>query len=380
MGMYTIWRGTLRDMYGIPYFPKYKIFMYPPYRENYSYISKPKRKRSSRHPTRKSHSYSSRRRRYRSSYLSRIYHPISLSKKRHSYQSNKAAETKISDLTHYKKEAYKLFVNKKYDEAKAILENNNVWLIDFICGYFSKLNSGSFSSVGMNPYQYMVNNILKIREYSPALELGKEVHAAAENFIEGKDHRVEEQFVPYVENVEKLVGEIKSEYSEVEQVEKFFEIPFSTIADIPSDLKFRGKIDAVFKNAGSPKKYLIVDWKTDKDMERSSIHRRQLEVYKRVFCRINGISPDSVKVTIAYVGLRAKINIDQKIDTKIDEKQPQASAFRTFTKHVEKVINWKNNPRLFLKDLSEYKVNASNNERLWRSIVEQYLYESQLSV
>jgi len=250
-----------------------------------------------------------------------------------------------------------------------LLEYNKSWLIDFIHSHFSNLKSLSFTSANSKPFEYLVNNIMNIREYSPALKLGSEVHLAAEKYLNGKEHTMEEDYLPFQENIKQLVEEIRLSFPDLYQVEKFFEIPFSGISDIEGDIMFRGKIDAVFSNGN---KHLILDWKTDRNKEQDSKHRQQLESYKNAFCEINDIEKEAVDVGIAFIGLRPSVNTGF-VDCELNLKKPGKNVFNTFLKRVNKIIEWKNDPDLFLKELSEEKVKT--NERLWRSVVDQYFLE-----
>ena len=148
-----------------------------------------------------------------------------------------------------------------------------------------------------------------------------------------------------------------------------FEIPFSDISDIDSEIYFRGKIDAVFRNGNN---FMIIDWKTDRKTENASEHRQQLVSYKKAFCKLNDIENDAVDVGIAFIGLRPTVNTGN-IDYELDLKKPRKNVFNTFLKKVNKILEWKNEPDLFLKELSEMK--TKTNERLWKSVVDQYLLE-----
>ena len=271
----------------------------------------------------------------------------------------------------YMKDAYSLFVNKEYEKAKELLEYNKDWLIEFIHNHFNKLNSLSFTSANNKPFDYLVNNIMNIREYSPALRLGSEVHLAAEKHLKGEEYELEEEYMPFRDNIVHITDQVKANYPELFQVEKFFDIPFSDISDISENIKFRGKIDAVFNSGG---KYLILDWKTDRDKGQDSKHRQQLEAYRNAFCELNNIEKDAVDVGIAFIGLRTSVNTGF-VDCELDLKKPGKNVFNTFLKRVEKIIEWKNDPDLFLKELSEEKVKI--NTRLWQSVVDQYRTEAQ---
>ena len=117
---------------------------------------------------------------------------------------------------------------------------------------------------------------------------------------------------------------------------------------------------------------MILDWKTDRNMEQNSKHRQQLASYKNAFCELNNIEKESVDVGIAFIGLRPSVNTGF-VDCELDTKKPGKNVFNTFLKRVKKIIEWKNDPDLFLMELSEEKVKI--NRRLWQSVVDQYRIE-----
>src|SRR3990172_1320014 len=114
------------------------------------------------------------------------------------------------DFGESKRKAYTLFVNKDFERAKELLETKKSWLFDFVKRYFDSLDSISFSSLPENAYDYLVDYILGIREYSPALTRGSNLHKAAENILKGEDYEASDELIPLVENVKELVGVINS--------------------------------------------------------------------------------------------------------------------------------------------------------------------------
>ncbi len=253
--------------------------------------------------------------------------------------------------------------------AKEILETKDLWLVDFIQNHFENLDRLSFSSAKDKPFDYLQDNILKIRDYSPAMKLGSEVHLAAEKIVKEEKYEFPDEVIPFARNISSICSEIKESYPEVFSLEENFNINLGNISEDNFNINFSGKIDAVFKNNED---YLIVDWKTDKDTSKSSMHRQQLECYKRSFCIKNNIPEDNVKVGIAFIGLRSPINTNNYRQL-LDDSQPRSSAFKTFLKRVNKIMEWKNNPRLFLEEL--LNENQNINSHLWRSVVEQYIFE-----
>ena len=276
------------------------------------------------------------------------------------------------DFGESKRKAYTLFVNKDFERAKELLETKKSWLFDFVKRYFDSLDSISFSSLPENAYDYLVDYILGIREYSPALTRGSNLHKAAENILKGEDYEASDELIPLVENVKELVGVIKKDYPEIFQTEEFFSVPINQIAGSDHQVRFNGKIDAVFKNHDN---YLIVDWKTDRNNTNASKHRQQLESYKRSFSAINGLGPENVKVAIGYVGLRSTINTGE-INAELDMRQPGSTAFDTFMTRVQKILDWKENPKLFFEQLLAQKRDYYK-DALWRSVVEQYRKETE---
>ncbi len=273
-----------------------------------------------------------------------------------------------SSLNEKSKRAFDLFVNGEYDKARELMENDKSWIISYIKNHFENLPHISFSGLNNDPYEYLMYNILNIKKFSSSLSIGGDVHKIASLLCENKKCEVEEEYKPYKENIEKLLKEIKKQYPELDEVEQEVKIPLSKIVETKDEILFKGFIDAVFKNKDN---YLIVDWKTDKEMRSASDHRQQLEAYRRAFSIKKNIPLNKIKVAIGFIGLRRTINTGT-IESTFDEKQPVKSSFETFTKKVNKILEWKKNPDSFFKDLME----KESDEDLWRAVVEQYKKEN----
>jgi len=269
----------------------------------------------------------------------------------------------------YQKRAFNLFVNKQYDEAKKLLEEKKIWIQVFVKNHFENLESLSYSSITTDPYEYFKRNILRLGVSSDALNIGSEVHVLAETIIEGGDYTVKEELQPYESNIEQLIKKIHQDYPIDVLVEENIKVPISDLTDTEETIFFRGKIDAVFKN--DKDEYLIVDWKTSKNTNYGSDHRRQLSAYKKAFAIKNEIPIDNIKVAIGYISLKKTID-DGILRTELDIRQPTTNAFNTFSKHVETVLTWKKNTNIFFKDLKKVK----NEDALLRSILEQYEMET----
>jgi len=271
------------------------------------------------------------------------------------------------DLTEKSKRAYGLFVNKEYEKAKELLETDKSWIVSYIKNHFENLPHLSFSGLNDNPYEYLTKNILQIKDFSSATNLGSEVHKIAKTICDGNKCEVEAEHKHYKENIEQMLVEIKKQYPELAESEEELKIPLAKLIQTDDAMNFKGFIDAVFKNKDN---YLIVDWKTDKKLDKASEHRQQLETYRRGFSIKENIPIDKIKVAICFIGLRRTINLG-KIECMFDDKQPAKSAFDTFTKKANKILEWKNDPESFFKDLMQKEI----NDDLWRAVIEQYKKE-----
>ena len=273
-------------------------------------------------------------------------------------------ESVVSDLAERSKKAFSLFVAKDYEKAKEYLEIDKSWLISFVKGHFEELDHISFSSLNIKPLEYLKRNILRLSSIGPALDLGSKVHKYAECLLKEEKIGVEKEYKVYFENLKELIKDIKENYPEIELVEEEFDYTVRDLFEIDSDFKFSGKLDAVFKNGDE---YLIVDWKTSRNDSNGGEYRQQLMAYKKAFALIKGIKEDKIKVAIGYAGLRANIKLG-KTEKKLDTAQPRATAIKTLSKKVEKIIEWKENPEKYLKDFTREN---NRDDRLALAICEQ---------
>ena len=272
------------------------------------------------------------------------------------------------DYSERAKKAYGLFLAGETEGAKELLADKDKWLLDFVKGHFEQLDHLSFSGLRTDPYEYFKDRILGITEFSPALGIGSKAHKLAEQIVKGEEYTVDSDVKSFEQNIKDMVVEIKALYPEVVGAEIDIDMPLSRLMKTDLTVKFRGKIDAIFKKGDE---YLLVDWKTDKNADRASEHRRQLEIYKRAYSVMAGALPEKIKVAVGFVGLRGRINLG-RIDSNLDDAQPKGKVFETFEKHANVVLNWKKEPERLFKELVE----TENDEVLWRSIVEQYRKET----
>ncbi|MDO8627183.1 MAG: ATP-dependent DNA helicase, partial [Candidatus Diapherotrites archaeon] len=270
------------------------------------------------------------------------------------------------------KKAYSLFVNKQYNQAKELLEKDNKWLREFVENHFKTMEKMSFSRVTSDAYEYLLQNILGFKESTYSTNLGSLVHKQIKEILQETKLEIGNETKPFVDNALELIKEIKKNYPELYSVEEEIKVPLSEITGTENKIMFKGVIDAVFKNNNE---YLIVDWKTSKDTGSGAEHRQQLEVYKRIFSKQKNIPEQKIKVNVAYIGLRNKIN-DGKIYKELNQLQPRSTAFDTIAKKINKILSWKSNPQLFFEELAETK----RPDNLLKSVIEQLELEKQLKV
>ncbi|OIO23038.1 hypothetical protein AUJ65_04520 [Candidatus Micrarchaeota archaeon CG1_02_51_15] len=273
-----------------------------------------------------------------------------------------------SSFEEKQKRAYALFINKNYDDAQKLLEEDASWLKEFVENYFKGLDRVSFSALTPSAYEYFTRNILGLSETTYATSLGSSVHNLLANYLNQRLVEPSEEEKLIFDNGVALIEGIKKDYPEFVEAECELKVPIKTIVSTQSELNFKAFVDAVFKNQDE---YLIVDWKTSKDNKNASVYRRQLELYKRAYAQARGIPLEKIRVAIGFVGLRKIIN-DGNCQAEVDGAQPRSSAFKTIQKHLERFLGWQENPETFFQEL--LKTNA--DDPLFRSIVEQYKKEA----
>jgi len=295
------------------------------------------------------------------------------------FEEEQEPQESVIDFSDLNKKAFSLFVNKDYENAKKQLEDQNAWITDYITKYFEGLDHLSFSGIETDPGKYLEQKILKLKQTSKALIKGTNIHTLIEQILNNQSvdiSTLDKETQKILENSKVLISEIKISYPEVFATElEFRNVSLKDITTISSSLPITGKIDAVFRNPVT-QEYLIVDWKTDKDVNAyGSDHRQQLELYKSILSYTQNIPKEKIKVSIGYVSLSKRIN-DGTIDTKLDSTIPAKTAIGTLTKHIQVIVDWKSNPETFIKALES--INHINQTPITRAIIEQYRKEKKI--
>ena len=273
------------------------------------------------------------------------------------------------DFTESRKKAYSLFLNGDFDQAKELLANHKSWIAEYVQNHFQSLKHISPTTLQDSAYDYLVRRLIKIDRATPAMQKGTDAHSIAESLVKGEDIQVEAEMEPFKQNILTILTDIKKQFPIFVGAEEQVEVPLKSIVETDDDIKFFGKIDAIFRNDDA---YLIVDWKTDADDKKGSKYRQQIDAYRRAYAAKNNISLNTIRTAIAFIGLRSRIKTG-RIECRYDEKQPIKSAIETFTKKVNLLLSWKKDVNKFFEDLLE----TEQDDVIWRSVIEEYKKEAQ---
>ncbi len=268
-------------------------------------------------------------------------------------------------------ESYALFLNGNYGRSKDVLKNTDPWLYNAIKNYFSTNHNISYSLLerAERPYEFLKERILKIESPSNrSLTLGTRAHEMAQmrfnKSLNEKELNTEEE--RYLKNIIQIDNEI-SEKLGFRQIHSEYEIilPINKlIGNVEDASAFKAILDAIYeRNYEDGKKYLILDWKTDRTEERESQHRRQLAIYRKVLAIHLNVLEANISVAIGFIGLKGNINTNN-INCKLSIEQPKAMQIKTFERHLEKFISYKKDPMCFVSELLAEKSTDMLHARL----------------
>ncbi|AAT43830.1 ATP-dependent DNA helicase [Picrophilus oshimae] len=240
------------------------------------------------------------------------------------------------------------------------------WLRSLIYDYFNKKNILSYSLVKYTerPFEFLKYFILNLNFSGPAAEYGLNAHTIAElmyrDEIEYNDLNINDKTI--YKNVQAIKNELEKLNLRQVDAEKSIIININDMFDdLNYDLKFYGKIDAIF-SSGS--RYLIIDYKTDKNRNNANEHMVQLAAYKMLFGRAYNISEDLIDTAIAYIALRGNINTG-KVDRAIMYKNPGDKNIIKLKSYINNFIDYKNDPEKFIERLYSEK----SKEPLFKAVL-----------
>lgn len=274
-------------------------------------------------------------------------------------------EVDTSTISHRLSEAYSLFVSGEYSKSEELLKSKETWLREYIFSYFKNIEHFSYSSVTKVPYDFLLKNIIKMLYSSTAMAFGTNVHNALEKIVLDKaklEDYTDEHELKAIKNGLKRLEEIKKENPgfKPKTTEMKVKLSMKLLTEYSQEdsLTFEGKIDAVFEHDDG---IFLIDYKTDKNTNYASHHKRQLAVYKKIYSQLENIPEEKIQTCLIFVDLKGGINTG-KSDSAID--YGKRDVFGTFEEHLQKVLEWKKNPDEFIKELIEQPTQDSLHEAI----------------
>ena len=280
-------------------------------------------------------------------------------------------EVDTSTISNRLSEAYSLFVSGEYSKSEELLKSKETWIREYIISYFENIEHFSYSSVTKVPYDFLLKNIIKKPYSSTAMDFGTNVHNALEKIVLDKaklEDYTDEDELKAIKNGLKRLEEIKKENPgfKPKKTEMNVKVSMKLLTEYSQEdsLTFKGKIDAVFEHDDG---IFLIDYKTDKNANNASHHKRQLAVYKKIYSQLEGIPEEKIQTCLIFVALRGGVNTG-KSDSAID--YGKRDVFGTFEKHLQKVLEWKKNPDEFIKELIEQPTQDSLHEAIKEKLAE----------
>ena len=268
------------------------------------------------------------------------------------------AENEVEPVYGKLYEAFSLFVNGRYDDARKLLEAKDYWLNDMVEAYFQNLWSASYSLVNSvkDPINFLKREILGLKYTTFEAEAGIKAHRIAEGLFKRTvdENQLNDQEKGYLRNIRAINEELlhKLGFSQV-SAEDRISMPINDVFELGlrvEGMSFVCKMDAVYEHPGG--KYLILDFKTDKVLNNASTHRKQLSVYKRAFCVKNNVSAENVKTGLGFIALRGNVNTGV-LGYRLDIEDPKPVQLYNFQRDLELLIEYKLEPNLFINALKE---------------------------
>ncbi len=270
------------------------------------------------------------------------------------------AEQEKEPLSWKYDEAYAMFVAGRAEDARKKLTEKDDWLREKIANFFQTKDRLSFSLIdaSTDPYDFLKSYILGIKPpRGEGLMIGTEVHGLAEKRFNGTLDKssIRKEYLPFFANIERIDEEIRKKYdcvqiaAECELIKDLNDV-FSCNAE---GLAFKAQLDAVYEiKHGKGKKYLILDWKTDKNTGKASAHKQQLAVYRRIYALDKGIREDEICTALGFVGLRGNINTGTT-GYEVDDQEPKAKQLETFERHLNDYLRYRKDTGEFVRAVLE---------------------------
>ncbi|MCL5239271.1 MAG: ATP-dependent helicase [Candidatus Marsarchaeota archaeon] len=250
--------------------------------------------------------------------------------------------------------------------------------------HFAQSGSVSFTQVetSSNPFRYVFNYIYKSREQTTPMKVGAQVHEIAERFFrktlsEGSLNETEKRFLDNIKEVYSLVTETygvrqtDAEYNVELDINEVFE-------EFPPGTRFKGKIDAVYEKA-TPEgtKYILLDYKTDKDGTWFGGHEKQVALYKRAFAIKKKVREEDIDVIVAFIGRsQGGQSFGMKMHSSIPARGFELMTEKRLAERLEAIkedtktfLDYRNDPNKFIDALLHADPQNAREKRLREALL-----------
>jgi len=234
-----------------------------------------------------------------------------------------------------------------------------------IYDHFKKNEHLSYTrvTVARDPYNYFIKCILGVEEKSDSMIAGSQVHEMAEKFFGGKldESSLNETERKYFGNIKEVRDRLDVAFK-AKQVDAEYEFNVD-VSEIFPKLKngtvFTGKIDAVFEveTPGGKKKYVLVDYKTDKDKKWLGAHLGQVATYRKAYAAEKGIKEEDIEVVVAYInninGSSHGIDLYSTMPAlgKTVSQEQLSSRLKEVEQDTQKMLEYRADPEKFVQAL-----------------------------
>ncbi len=270
----------------------------------------------------------------------------------YSYQESDFEKSSFSSRRY--DESYNLFIAGRKEDAMALINRSKVWLPQKIRDYFRSIDHLSYSTINSinDPYSFLKNHILGIRDYSPAASAGSSFHQLAQSYANGKlpKDAIPEELKMHFRNFDQLLDQIRPEYGIPPKYSEYkIVLPLNVIFESPGvheEVMLESRLDAVYE--GKAGKFLVADYKTSRST--GSEYWHQLWLYTRMFQKKFSIEPEKISGAIMYVSLREPVDTGG-LNSELDLREFNKIRTDVVERRLSEFLTYMNDPEMFIGKL-----------------------------
>ncbi len=251
-------------------------------------------------------------------------------------------------------ESYNLFIAGRKEDAMALINRSKIWLPQKIRDYFRSIGHLSYSTITSinDPYSFLKNNILGIKDFSPAASSGSNFHILAQSYANGTlpADAIPEELKVHFKNFDRLLDQIRPEYRIPPKYSEYkIALPLNTVFEgsgVPEEIMLEGRLDAVYE--GKTGKFLVADYKTSKST--GSEYWHQLWLYTRMFQKKFSVEPEKISGAIMYVSLREPVDTGG-LGLELDVREFQKIRTDVVERRLFEILTYTDDPERFIEKL-----------------------------